>query len=644
MKKTKISNSPITGFILSIITNVLFFFVLLNIGDYVSVSKDAFIIVVSAITALALLVNGLFVWGFAYKKGLVRKIFIVVSTCIILVFGVSVYYTSRLNKSIDKLIEKDAEEFIGYHYVTIEEGRSKDTLTEDNTIGYVAGDDAFNEAVLNEISSTSSAVEIVTFDRYEDMIHSMADAEELDVAILPKKYESYLEGLGEKVNQSMKQAKVIHEFEISVSRDTEKTTKVLEEPFTILMMGINENLADSIILATVNPLTLNVTMTSVGRDLYVPIACYNNQSFDKLNHARGRSRQCMIDTLEGLFDIDIDFFFETDFYALVKIVDVLGGLEIESPITFAGSLPLEDDPTRTEDIKIKEGKHLMNGKQVITFARERKHFADGDFQRQRNQQYVIREVADKIFEQSRRNIDTPIKVLEAAENNIVMNLSVNRDISPLLGLILNNISASPVDAMSTFNIESTQIQADVGVVGSYQMSVLFPYEDSIEDVKQIMKDNLSTEVKDPQKEAFSFSMNHTFYNTIPTDLYQYMGGPTIGSDYRYEKAPEPVTPEPEETPQNDISDEIEPVTYTVPTFNSLVEAQTWAANNGVTLDVTYVDDKHPAYAEHYVDGQIIYQSHEGSVNELPPYLDISIVDMPIISTPDSEGSDPEVTE
>ncbi|WZU01470.1 LCP family protein [Erysipelothrix sp. D19-032] len=119
------------------------------------------------------------------------------------------------------------------------------------------------------------------------------------------------------------------------------------------MLGNNDNLSDSIILATFNPNTMKATMTSVPRDSYVPIACYPGQTFDKINHSRGISRECMIDTVENFLDVDIDFYFETDFYALEKIVDALGGLDIESPLQFAGSFPIENsNPVEYEPITV----------------------------------------------------------------------------------------------------------------------------------------------------------------------------------------------------------------------------------------------------------------------------------------------------
>lgn len=60
------------------------------------------------------------------------------------------------------------------------------------------------------------------------------------------------------------------------------------------------NRSDALMLASFNPLSMQVTLTSIARDSYVPIACYAGKSEDKITHARVRSRQCTIDTVEDL--------------------------------------------------------------------------------------------------------------------------------------------------------------------------------------------------------------------------------------------------------------------------------------------------------------------------------------------------------
>lgn len=68
----------------------------------------------------------------------------------------------------------------------------------------------------------------------------------------------------------------------------------------------------------------------------MPIACYTNQKSDKINNSRVRGRQCTIDTVKQLLDVDVDFYFESNFHGIIEIVDALGGVIIDNPKEFVG--------------------------------------------------------------------------------------------------------------------------------------------------------------------------------------------------------------------------------------------------------------------------------------------------------------------
>ena len=65
---------------------------------------------------------------------------------------------------------------------------------------------------------------------------------------------------------------------------------------------------DALMLITFNPKTLSTTILSIPRDSYVPIACFPGQKRNKITHAAWYGETCMIDTIENLFDIPIDYY------------------------------------------------------------------------------------------------------------------------------------------------------------------------------------------------------------------------------------------------------------------------------------------------------------------------------------------------
>lgn len=132
------------------------------------------------------------------------------------------------------------------------------------------------------------------------------------------------------------------ESEVEELVDTDVTTK----PFNVYISGIDvygkigqTSRSDVNIIATVNPVTKKVLLTSTPRDYYVPLYSKGGKSYsggmpDKLTHAGIYGVDCSINTLEKLYNIDIDYYVRVNFTSLKKIVDLLGGVEVYSDYDF----------------------------------------------------------------------------------------------------------------------------------------------------------------------------------------------------------------------------------------------------------------------------------------------------------------------
>ena len=617
--KGRIYNSPLIGLISLVVLNLVVIFLLTNISRYIAIQRQLFLYAMIAIIALVLIANILFAIGYGGRKKLARKMYLVVTVILVIVIGIGTFYTGELNKGIDGYINMGTQEVSEYSFITLNEGQTLDNLFPETRLGYVSKDDDYNKAIEAEIEKHSMNVDIVVYDTYQDLFHELLNKKDLDVAIVPKQFTRYAENFEEDAQELLATATIISSFDITSSVDEATNAKVLEDPFTILMMGLNDNLADSIILITVNPKTLHVTMTSIARDLYVPIACYSGQTSDKLNHSRGRSRQCMIDTIENLLEINIDFYFETDFFAMIKIVDVLGGLELEVPHEFGRMLPIEGKPGEREWVEVPAGINVLNGKQVLNFARERKTFGTGDFQRQLNQQYVLKELALKIINESKKNINTLINVIKAADNNITMNLGVEQDLSPLIGFALNNIAASPVDPMGTFVIHNSQISGDTPMING--RSVIVPFKKSLEDNKKIIHDNLSTEIAKPSQKRFTFSANNPHKFEIETYSSKYWGTPLLWFNTKPNKPTTPTTPT---TPESPTVTQPSGKKFVVPvlTVKSLEEVLQWGKDNGVAITQRKIESSEDKFNHHQVIHQVV---EAGEYDVKPESIEVSVI-------------------
>ena len=162
--------------------------------------------------------------------------------------------------------------------------------------------------------------------------------------------------------------------------------------FTVYISGIDsrsgmqaKSRSDVNIIAVINTNTRQVVLVSTPRDFFVPLSISNGQ-LDKLTHAGIYGIEVSMDTLEMLYDFEMDYYFKVSFTGFEQIIDSLGGVTVYSEYSFSS----------VEGDRFKEGENFLNGSQALAFARERKAFSAGDRQRGRNQMAVIKGVIDKL--------------------------------------------------------------------------------------------------------------------------------------------------------------------------------------------------------------------------------------------------------
>jgi polyisoprenyl-teichoic acid--peptidoglycan teichoic acid transferase len=176
--------------------------------------------------------------------------------------------------------------------------------------------------------------------------------EEIDYIFLPKHYSLLFKSIEGLEDIDLK-TKVIYSSSKEVLKDI-NTNVSIDKPFTILLMGVDSEKdgikdsafnGDSLILLTFNPETFNTTILSIPRDTYVPIACFKGQRENKITHAAWFGQDCMIETIENLMDIKIDYFVKLNFKGLVSIVDALGGITVDVPYNFVSLTQIADGVT-----------------------------------------------------------------------------------------------------------------------------------------------------------------------------------------------------------------------------------------------------------------------------------------------------------
>jgi polyisoprenyl-teichoic acid--peptidoglycan teichoic acid transferase len=193
-----------------------------------------------------------------------------------------------------------------------------------------------------------------------------------------------------------------------------------QQPFSVLLMGVDERKndtgrSDTMIVLTVNPETKSVKMLSIPRDTLTDIVGHGTR--DKINHAYAFGGvEMAMDTAEEMLDIPIDYYVQINMEGFEDIVNAVGGITVNNDLSFeAGGYTFP------------KGSVDLNGKKALAFTRMRYEDPRGDFGRQLRQrqiiQGIIREGAsvsslwkfDDIFDALGSNVKTNMKFEEMVD-------------------------------------------------------------------------------------------------------------------------------------------------------------------------------------------------------------------------------------
>lgn len=157
---------------------------------------------------------------------------------------------------------------------------------------------------------------------------------------------------------------------------------------------------DSIIVATYNVDKNTITMTRIPRDLYIEVDEYKGK-INALYETKGLS--ATINFIQDYTGIPITNYATTDFKGLTKMIDHVGGIDINSNIQIDDS----NNSNLGGNIYINKGKNHLNGREALGYSRIR--YIDNDIERGNRQMDVINALIKKL---------TSTSQLATADSNI----------------------------------------------------------------------------------------------------------------------------------------------------------------------------------------------------------------------------------
>lgn len=374
------------AFIVQVIVSLIMLFTVARTGMLPWKYIVLMFLVLSALAAVTLLMN-------LRRNRRIRIAGIGISTVVIIVVLV---FNSYFNRTIGLISGGEKALKTDNMIVVVRADDPAGDLADakDYTFGVhiPAGETGGSTAMIEDIEKVlSSKIKTKEFGSDIEVARALMEGK-VDAAIYNKAYTSIIAESLEN-DEYEDQVKILHQYGIQTGIAEESVE--IGEPFNVLISGIDvygdisqTSRSDVNIIVTVNPKTKRILLTSTPRDYYVEIPEISDGQKDKLTHAGIYGIDASMRTLENLYGIDITYFVRVNFDTLIKLVDAMDGLDVYVEYPF---------DCYTDEYHFDKGWHDMFGDQVLAFCRERYSFADGDNQRGRNQEQVLKALLEKMM-------------------------------------------------------------------------------------------------------------------------------------------------------------------------------------------------------------------------------------------------------
>ena len=445
-----------------------------------------FMIAGSVVLGMMVILIGLLTWNVRSKGRYVAGM--LVAALFIAVLGIGCRYVVKTNDTAGKVTSVRTESTAVGIYVRVDDPNEFSQVAAGYTYGILGELDRQNtdEALAQLNSELGTTVVTREYDSLTELVDALLNRE-TDAIFLNRAYIDVLEEIEgyEDLMSKIREANLIFVEEkkpTSLENTVDPNAAANQDDntcFTVYMSGIDtygelstKSRSDVNIIATVNTETHQILLVSTPRDYFVPLSISNGKP-DKLTHAGIYGIQVSMDTLEMLYDTDIDYYFRVNFSGFKDIIDALGGITVVSDVSFTSGI---------ESGNVKQfvvGENYLNGAEALAFARERHAFADGDNQRGRDQMAVIKGVVNKML--SPEMLLNYTSIMDAVDGSFETSMPYDK-ISTLVRNQLDKGGSWEVLTYSATGFNSSGVPYSM----SQTAYVMEPDYDSVETAKSLM--------------------------------------------------------------------------------------------------------------------------------------------------------------
>lgn len=360
------------------------------------------------LVVLAILIIAMQIW-LTRKKG-ARIPVTILTVVIIAAMGMGGFYVSKATSLFSTVTDLSPASQYVVEIIAMKDSSCNDVEDlKDKKIGILRTvARTYTDDMVNVLNSKNVPFNASEYDGIVDMANALYD-HQIEAMILPSAYRGQISDSDDRFRSFYDDTKVV--FSAAFETNSTTTTKTVDDinstPFNVLITGTDSRngfgevgRSDVNMIASVNPKTHVVLLTSIPRDYYIETACPAENGcaagqMDKLTHTGLHGTETTKATIEKLLGIEINYTMQVNFSSVINLVDALGGIDINVAPGYAV-------PSFYTDSRygVQEGMNHLNGEQALAYTRERYAYSEGDRQRVKNQQQVLMAVARKALSPS----------------------------------------------------------------------------------------------------------------------------------------------------------------------------------------------------------------------------------------------------
>jgi len=404
-----------------VITCILLSSILIKVVNDLDILPSKYYVLLISILAI---LNILGIICMFTKKVWTKVIGVLLYIIVIIISLFGIRYGNKTIEFFDEGFNNDLKETTIYSVVVLKDSNYKKISDlKDKSMGYlVIENKSIKEFINNKVSSNFTQYK-EPYTLYEDLINKKIDSIIIDNVYIDlleddyhdindkikivKNYDITLEDLKEdKVDDSNSNSNDNSNNNDDKDNNDESNSNIVKDKYKSDNGSINiyisgsdsrsntiksKSRTDVNMIMTINPNTKTILLTSIPRDYYVRLHGTSGYK-DKLTHSGIYGIDMSRKTLEDLLGIKIDYTIKVGFNSVIKIVNLVGGVDVYSNYSFTSS----HRDANGKRFKVNKGWNHFDGARALAYSRERYAYKAGDNQRIKNQQQVLEAIIKKV--------------------------------------------------------------------------------------------------------------------------------------------------------------------------------------------------------------------------------------------------------